>query len=134
MAPKQALIFSASSISGWAIVKECLTYPSKNTFSGVIALSKNRLEKTEFLLPEEDVERLDIHDGIDLTQGVDIVIEDLRKIPAVEPTTHVYYAGKPKSNPFPYHFFIVGETPNISLLIKSSLFSLHRPQMQFSDL
>jgi hypothetical protein len=96
MSLKQALIFGASGISGWALARECLTYPSEDTFSRIVALSNQPLNKEEFLISEKDAARLDLHAGVDLGKGVDD--SDLQQrfssIAGIEKTTHVYYTGK----------------------------------------
>ena len=125
MASKQALILGASGISGWAIARECLTYLSTSSFTRVIALSKNKLEKTEFLLPEEDIKRLDVYHGIDLTQGVELVVEALRKY---QPLSRLpMYTTLVSLNQIPSLF--TSSRP----LTTSYLFSLHRPRKRFSD-
>ena len=93
MAPKQALVFGASGIGGWAITRECLRYPSKTTFARVIALANQTLSKGDFLLTE-NLDRLDVHSGIDLSHGAAAITQVLKKIPNIEQTTSVFYAGK----------------------------------------
>ncbi|PQE19246.1 3-oxo-Delta(45)-steroid 5-beta-reductase protein [Rutstroemia sp. NJR-2017a BBW] len=93
MSSRQALIFGASGISGWALARECLKYPSEDTFNRVIALSNQRLLKEEFLLSETDASRLDLHAGIDLSKGVDDsdLQQQFSSISGIKETTHVYY-------------------------------------------
>ena len=82
MASKYALVLAASGISGWAIVRECLSYSSTASFTRVIALSNKPLEKTDFLLPEEaETEKLELYSGIDLSKGVDPTVKSLSDIP-----------------------------------------------------
>jgi hypothetical protein len=96
MSSKQALIFGASGISGWALARECLKYPSEDTFSRVIALSNQPLLKEEFLLSEKDISRLDLHAGIDLGKGAgdSSVQQQFSSIVGIKETTHVYYTGE----------------------------------------
>ena len=94
MAAKQALVFGASGISGWAIVRECLSHPSPSTFSRIVALSKKPLSKNDFLLPEEQTIKLETYGGIDLTAKLEELVDSFKKIPALNEITHVYYTGK----------------------------------------
>jgi hypothetical protein len=102
MSPRQALIFGASGISGWAIVRESLqhkdpadiTAETKATFDRVLALSRKPLDESEFLLTEDLTnKRLVLHSGIDLGEAADAHIL-FKNIEGIEKTTHVYYAGK----------------------------------------
>ena len=93
MSSKQALVFGASGVSGWAIFRECLTYPSLSTFSRVVGLTKRPLDKHAFFL-SSGAERAEVHSGIDLTENLESVIEKLKAIRSIEQITHVYYAGK----------------------------------------
>ncbi|MCJ1408086.1 hypothetical protein MMC19_002159 [Ptychographa xylographoides] len=87
---KQALVFGASGVSGWAIVRECLSYPTSTTFSRVVGLANRPLDKSAFLLSTED-ERLEVYSGIDLSIGPEIATERLTAVPHIEKTTHVYF-------------------------------------------
>jgi uncharacterized protein YbjT (DUF2867 family) len=102
MSPRQALVFGASGISGWAIVREALQHKgptdrnskSKPTFDRVIALSRSPLNESEFLITKDITnKRLVLHSGIDLGQAEDADIL-FKNIEGIEKTTHVYYAGK----------------------------------------
>jgi hypothetical protein len=96
MAPRQALIFGASGISGWAIARECLTYPTTDTFERIIALSNQPLQKEEFLLRNANSDRLELYSGIDLTKDLDDVSSQLAAISGIRKTTHAFYSGKLK--------------------------------------
>jgi hypothetical protein len=102
MSPRQALIFGASGISGWAIVREALQHKdptdrnsqTKPTFDRVIALSRSPLDESEFLLAKDVTnKRLVLHSGIDLGQAED-AHSLFKNIEGIEKTTHVYYAGE----------------------------------------
>ena len=86
----QALIFGASGISGWALLRECLNYPSSNVFSRVVGLTRRPLDK-DILMPERSG-RWELYSGVDLSKGIDGVKEQLREIKGIEDTTHVYFA------------------------------------------
>jgi hypothetical protein len=88
----RALVFGASSITGWAVVQEALQYPSPATFDKVIGLTNRPLTKSDALLPED--ERLELHSGVDLRSGVSQVEASLRQIDGIEGVTHVYFSGK----------------------------------------
>lgn len=98
MSPKQALVFGASGVSGWAIARECLRYPSETTFDRVIALSNQELKLSEFLLPDQYLSRLDVHFGIDLSESSDIALDKFNSIEGIENTTHIYYTGKARED------------------------------------
>jgi nucleoside-diphosphate-sugar epimerase len=73
---KHTLIFGASGISGWSLMKQCLSYPSPSTFHRVTGLCNRHIEKETLLLPNDS--RLNIVSGIDLTGSVEIVMEQLK--------------------------------------------------------
>ena len=92
MASKQyhALVFGASGVSGWAIAKECLTYPTPTTFSRVTALANRPISQEESMLPADP--RLHLASGVDLTQDVEGVKSLLKlKVPQVETVTQVFF-------------------------------------------
>ena len=101
MSNKQALIFGASGIAGWAFTRECLVYPAANTFDRVIALSYRTLDKNYFTFDtnssyddsklQAELSRLDVYDGIDLSNNS--VLEKIANIPDIEKITHVFYSG-----------------------------------------
>ncbi|KAF3069710.1 3-oxo-Delta(4,5)-steroid 5-beta-reductase [Daldinia childiae] len=83
-----ALIFGASGITGWPLMRECLSYPSKNTFSRVLGLSNRPLSRETAYLPDDP--RLEIYTGIDLLDK-DQTRQTLETIPAIGEVTHVYF-------------------------------------------
>lgn len=89
--PRAALIFGASGISGWAIAKEALQYPTPTTFDRVIALTNRPLSKADSLLPEDG--RLQFHSGIDLSAGASEVERGLAQIEGVKDVTNVFFTG-----------------------------------------
>ncbi|KAM3086304.1 hypothetical protein ACMFMG_000440 [Clarireedia jacksonii] len=100
MSVRQALIFGASGISGWAIVREALQHrhptevqeETKPTFDRVLALSRKPLGESEFLLTKDLTDkRLVLHSGIDLGEAEDAHIL-FKNIEGIEKTTHVHYA------------------------------------------
>ncbi|GFF49135.1 uncharacterized protein C757.02c [Aspergillus udagawae] len=87
---EHALIFGASGISGWSLMKQCLSYPSPSTFQRVTGLCNRRLERETLLIPNDS--RLSIVSGIDLTGSVEIVIEQLKaKVEDVESVDIVFF-------------------------------------------
>lgn len=88
----RALVFGASGITGWAVAKEALKFPTPTTFDQVIGLTNRPLTKLEALLPED--ERLQLYSGIDLSAGVSQVQASLQKIHGIEGVTHVYFSGE----------------------------------------
>lgn len=86
----RALVFGASGITGWAVAKEALKYPTPTTFDQVIGLTNRPLTKLEALLPED--ERLQLYSGIDLSAGASQVESSLKKIHGIEGVTHVYFS------------------------------------------
>ncbi|KAK3680768.1 hypothetical protein LTR37_021076 [Vermiconidia calcicola] len=85
----QALGFGASGISGYAIVKELLAYPTITTFNRIIGLTNRPLSKEAALLPEDD--RIELVSGLDLTDR-DQTFRHMKGIRGIEKTTHVYFA------------------------------------------
>ena len=82
-------VFGASGISGWAIVRECLAQPD---FSHVIAITKRSLSKDEFLLDSSS--KLDLYNGVNLTEDLVSVTAKLRQIAEIDKVTHVFYTGR----------------------------------------
>jgi hypothetical protein len=75
---------------GWATVKETLTYPSSSAFHKVTGLTNRPLTIEEAYLPQD--ERLQLISGVDLTQQVERVVEDMKaKVPEVDTVTHVVF-------------------------------------------
>lgn len=87
-----ALVFGASGISGWSVTKDCLSYPSIDTFSRVIGLTNRPRSVKECGLPEDD--RLEIYSGINLRGSLEQVLGGMKEgIPHIEEVTHMYYCG-----------------------------------------
>ncbi|OQE24005.1 hypothetical protein PENFLA_c010G10856 [Penicillium flavigenum] len=85
-----ALVFGASGISGWAVTKCALSYPTPTTFDRVIGLMNRPLPLEESGLPHDP--RLELHCGVNLRGNLDEVLCQLQeKIPNLEDVTHVYY-------------------------------------------
>lgn len=91
IANRTALVFGASGITGWAILREALEYPTATTFSRVIGLTNRPLDRSKSFLPDDS--RLALVPGIDLTASVDDVIAKLAEIDGIEDVTDVYFAG-----------------------------------------
>jgi nucleoside-diphosphate-sugar epimerase len=89
--PYRALVFGASGITGWALVKEALEYPSRTTFDKVLGLTRRPLSTEKALLPVDD-ERLVLHSGLDLNAGTSQTETLLKQIEGIEAVTHVYFA------------------------------------------
>jgi nucleoside-diphosphate-sugar epimerase len=88
----RALVFGASGITGWAVVREALQYPTSTTFDRIIGLTNRPLTKSEAILPED--ERLELHSNVDLSAGVSAVEARLKRIDGIEGVTHVYFSCK----------------------------------------
>lgn len=87
-----ALVFRASGISGWAVTKNLLSYPSAATFSRVIGLTNRPRSLADSGLPPDP--RLELYSGIDLRGDLDQVKAQMReKIPRLKEVTHMYYCG-----------------------------------------
>ncbi|KAL4954270.1 hypothetical protein BDW69DRAFT_194200 [Aspergillus filifer] len=85
-----ALIFGASGISGWAVTKWALSYPSPTTFDRVIGLTNRPLPLAKSGLPNDP--RLELHSGLNLRAGLEEVMSLLqKKVPNLEEVSHVYY-------------------------------------------
>ncbi|EMD00187.1 hypothetical protein BAUCODRAFT_367934 [Baudoinia panamericana UAMH 10762] len=85
----QAIVFGASGISGYALMKELTRYPTPTTFSRIIGLTHRPLKKEISLLPED--ERLELYSDLDLLDRNKTLLQ-MQHIPGVEHTTHVYFA------------------------------------------
>ncbi|KAL6901088.1 hypothetical protein GGI43DRAFT_433838 [Trichoderma evansii] len=90
IANRTALVFGASGITGWAILREALKYPTPSTFRKVIGLTNRPLDRSKSFLPEDS--RLTIAHGIDLTGTVDDVVAKLAGIDSIKDVTDVYFA------------------------------------------
>ena len=71
-------------------MKECLSYPAPNAFSRIIGLTNRPLTKDVSMLPSEK-ENWELHSGIDLERGADVVAEKLKAIDGIEGTNYVYF-------------------------------------------
>lgn len=88
-----ALVFGASGISGWAVTKNLLSYPTSTTFSRVIGLTHRPMGLNDSQLPPDD--RLELYHGINLRESREAMIEKMKAtVPDVEEVTHVYYLGE----------------------------------------
>ncbi|KAJ9609946.1 hypothetical protein H2200_006275 [Cladophialophora chaetospira] len=84
-----ALVFGASGISGWALAKEALSYPTPTTFAQVTALSNRPLSTADASWPDDA--RLQLVSGVDLTLPVDDVVRALKeKVKNIDTVTHVF--------------------------------------------
>ncbi|KAK1147818.1 hypothetical protein N8T08_000331 [Aspergillus melleus] len=85
-----ALVFGASGISGWAVAKNVLSYPTSSTFSRVIGLTNRPKTIEESGLPQDP--RLELHSGVNLQADMQSVMTQLQeKVPNLDEVTHVYY-------------------------------------------
>lgn len=121
-----ALVFGASGISGWALVKEALSYPNPTAFSKVTALTNRPLSFSDSQWPEDN--RLQLISGIDLTRPVANVVQLLKDIPSIETVSHVFLflyldPGKDKKALIKVNTDVirtaVEATQQVSLVIKS---------------
>lgn len=87
-----ALVFGASGITGWAIVKSALEYPASTTFSRVMGLTNRPLALQDSFLPTDP--RLSLTSGIDLSGDVESIVAGLRTVEGIEKITHVYFTGE----------------------------------------
>lgn len=80
---KVALVFGASGISGWAVTKCALSYPTPTIFDRVIGLTNRPLPLEKSGLPHDP--RLELHYGMNLRENLDEVISQLQeKVPNLE--------------------------------------------------
>ncbi|KAJ5697819.1 hypothetical protein N7488_011503 [Penicillium malachiteum] len=89
---KNALVFGASGITGWAIVNAILNdYPSPEILSRVNALTNRPLPPDVAQWPQS--EKLNVVSGLDLLRGNQVDLERSLKerVPEIEKTTHVYF-------------------------------------------
>lgn len=93
-----ALVFGASGISGWALTKNLLSYPTAMTFSRIIGLTNRVMDVENSQLPIEDP-RLEFYSGINLRGDLSSVIDQLKAtVPRLEEVTHMYYCGQSYEN------------------------------------
>jgi hypothetical protein len=88
---KHALIFGATGISGWSLMKQCLSYPSPTSFSRITGLCNRAVNKNDLFLPDDA--RLHIVSGIDLTAPLDTVVRELGKVNMIRTVDIVFFCG-----------------------------------------
>ncbi|KAE8395911.1 hypothetical protein BDV23DRAFT_82163 [Aspergillus alliaceus] len=94
---KHALIFGASGISGWSLMKQCLSYPTPSTFAHITGLCNRTADKQSLMLPDDP--RLNIVSGIDLTAPHERVVSELKKkVPGVEEVDIVFFCAYIQTN------------------------------------
>lgn len=90
---KSALVFGASGISGWSVLKEIIVYPTSETFDSVVGTTNRPLSIADARLPDES--RLKLVSGIDLTLSSEKVINLMKAgIPDIANITHAYFYGE----------------------------------------
>ena len=95
-----ALVFGASGVSGWAIAKELLFYPDKSKFRQVTALTNRPLSLSDSGLPSDS--RLELASGVDLTQSVESVVNNLRgRTKNIDTVTHVFFMAYIEKGDYP---------------------------------
>lgn len=88
-----ALVFGASGISGWAVAKNLLSYPTATTFNRVIGLTHRPRTIEESGLPQDS--RLELYSGVDLRSDLENVANQMQaRIPRLDEVTHMYYCGR----------------------------------------
>lgn len=87
---RTALVFGASGITGWAILREAVQYPSASTFCRIIGLTNRPLDKSSAFLPDD--ERICLVAGIDLTTNAEAVAAKLQEIEGIGDVTDVFFA------------------------------------------
>jgi hypothetical protein len=92
---RTALVFGASGITGWAILREALRYPTETTYRRVIGTLNRPADRSQMFLPDD--ERLDLVSGVDLTASVEDVVAKLLSVEGIQDVTDVYFAGKSAS-------------------------------------
>lgn len=88
---RTALVFGASGITGWALLREALKYPTTTAFQRVIGLTNRPLDRSTSFLPDDS--RLTLAHDIDLTKSIDDVAAKLADIEGIKGVTDVYFAG-----------------------------------------
>lgn len=90
---KVALVFGASGISGWAVTRSLLEYPTPSTFSRVIGLTHRPQTREELGLPDDP--RLEVYSGVNLRADLEEVMNQMHEtVRQLDQVTHVYYLGK----------------------------------------
>lgn len=85
----QAIVFGASGVTGYPLLKNLLSYPTPTSFSRVIGLTNRQLSKEVAHLPEDG--RIELFSGLDLTNREQVLFQ-LQHIPGIQGVTHAYYA------------------------------------------
>lgn len=85
----QALVFGASGITGYPLLKQLVSYPTPQTFGRVIGLTHRPLSRDITQLPEDN--RIELYSDLDLRDR-NKTLYHLHQIPGIEYTTHVFYA------------------------------------------
>lgn len=88
------LVFGASGISGWAVMRQALSYPTPTKFRRITGTTRRPRGLDQLHLPCDD-ERLSVVGGIDLTLPVQVVKKRLEEnISSIADVTHVIYTGR----------------------------------------
>lgn len=88
--PNHALVLGASGISGWALLDQCRTYPTPETFSKITGQTNRPLSLSQAQIPADP--RINLVNGIDFTKSVAEVKDVLKqKISDIETVTHVFF-------------------------------------------
>jgi nucleoside-diphosphate-sugar epimerase len=77
----RALVFGASGITGWAIMKNLLTKPTPTTWQRVVGLTNRPFSKESAGLPDDS--RVEIYSGLDLSNGEEVK-KQLMNIPSID--------------------------------------------------
>ncbi|KAF1988255.1 hypothetical protein K402DRAFT_374052 [Aulographum hederae CBS 113979] len=85
-----ALVFGSSGITGWAITRALLTYPSPSSFSRIIGLTNRPLSKKDAYLPVE-TGRIELYSGLDLSRGSEKAVSLLRDVEELGEVNKVFY-------------------------------------------
>jgi hypothetical protein len=92
---KHALVFGATGISGWSLMKQCLSYPSPTSFRRITGLCNRPVNKNDLFLPDDA--RLNIVSGIDLTAPLETVIRELSKVDEIRTVDVMFFCGTKNS-------------------------------------
>lgn len=98
-AKRHALVFGASGVTGWAVVKELLLhYPEAGTWNKVTALTNRPLSLEVSQWPTTG--NLSIVSGLNLLEPSQEVFNGTvkKEIPDIDTVTHVFYYGE--SDPY----------------------------------
>lgn len=92
---RHALVFGASGVTGWAVVKELLLdYPEAGTWDKVTALTNRPLSLEVSQWPKTG--NLNIVSGLNLLEPAQEVFNDTvrKEIPDIDTVTHIFYYGE----------------------------------------